>query len=656
VTGVGLEGARESGWVGEEAPAVPVGDLFQLVDFSLVRWNLVTEIFSTWVGMVFVVSFASCLDVAAISMDMGEALDTNRELATVGICNGTCVKIKMLSCLAFCLFASQHVFISIYLVMSGLTFGFTGSYIFSQTIFTYRTGVHSRWIGAMIMVVFLYIVASPVNILEIAPLFFLGSTLIFIGYDLLYEWLWEIRHQVFLQEYMLIWLTFFAIQVVGIDAGIILGVLIAIVKQVLTAQTSNINRIQKKSRAVWTIAHTKLLHEHAYASTNPKIVTIEIIGTVFFGSAFNLLTRITREIGLEDTEESSEERQNETTTASSIKSPHMKSHLGSMDERRASANKPVSTRLPRSRPPSYLVLDLTSVSNLDASATRGCFLQLVRLLAKRNIIVCASGATPRIEWMLRSHKVSISTVEEEDAFKAHQLSRQIPKKKAPVACENILLFVTLPEALEFCETDLIHSLDNRQPSSAVRRLSSLSHMVAHESEEHSLASVLAHILGASKEETEILNRLEDQRYHEEIDVNAGEMIFQKETHSDSFFVVLKGCVANSTHTAYKAQRQQQEVLSGAGIVKPKRQGRSSHAQGAATLWPVGGVFGYLDFLLERPTSYRTIATLDGTRVARFTHSHINLSQAEDPELHALLQRVLLHTSSLDLANCTCSDV
>jgi hypothetical protein len=36
---------------------------------------------------VFVVSFASCLDVAAISMDMGEALDVNAELMTVGISN-----------------------------------------------------------------------------------------------------------------------------------------------------------------------------------------------------------------------------------------------------------------------------------------------------------------------------------------------------------------------------------------------------------------------------------------------------------------------------------------------------------------------------------------------------------------------------------------
>jgi sulfate permease, SulP family len=86
-TGIGLEGAREAGWVGEVAPSVPVTDLFKLVDFSLVRWDLWTEIVGTWVGMVFVVSFASCLDVAAISLDMGQALDTNRELATVGMCN-----------------------------------------------------------------------------------------------------------------------------------------------------------------------------------------------------------------------------------------------------------------------------------------------------------------------------------------------------------------------------------------------------------------------------------------------------------------------------------------------------------------------------------------------------------------------------------------
>ena len=41
----------------------------------------------TWIGMYFVVAFSSCLDVAAIQMDLGEQLDFNRELTTVGISN-----------------------------------------------------------------------------------------------------------------------------------------------------------------------------------------------------------------------------------------------------------------------------------------------------------------------------------------------------------------------------------------------------------------------------------------------------------------------------------------------------------------------------------------------------------------------------------------
>jgi SulP family sulfate permease len=44
--------------------------------------------------MVLVVSFSSCLDVAAISMDMGEALEVNTELTTVGISNRESVPLK----------------------------------------------------------------------------------------------------------------------------------------------------------------------------------------------------------------------------------------------------------------------------------------------------------------------------------------------------------------------------------------------------------------------------------------------------------------------------------------------------------------------------------------------------------------------------------
>jgi len=104
--GNGLEGARGDKWIGSSKGGGGGGveDVWNLFQFSLVRWDLAGELLPTWIGMVFVIAFSSSLDVAAISMDMGKPLDTDRELETVGYCN----------------------------VASGCLGGYTGSYIFSQ--------------------------------------------------------------------------------------------------------------------------------------------------------------------------------------------------------------------------------------------------------------------------------------------------------------------------------------------------------------------------------------------------------------------------------------------------------------------------------------------------------------------------------------------
>ena len=149
LTGSTINDARSYGWIGEESPPVSPREVYELVHYDKIRWDLIKNIIPTWAGMVFVVAFSSCLDVAAISMDMGEALETNAELATVGISN----------------------------VFSGLLGGFTGSYIFSQTIFTYRAGATSRWIGVLLIIAELGVFLSTMNLLEIAPLFFLGAVL-----------------------------------------------------------------------------------------------------------------------------------------------------------------------------------------------------------------------------------------------------------------------------------------------------------------------------------------------------------------------------------------------------------------------------------------------------------------------------------------------
>jgi MFS superfamily sulfate permease-like transporter len=102
-----------------------------------------------------------------------------------------------------------------------------------------------------------------------------GLTFLFQRYDLLYEWLFEIRGKIFLSEYAIVWATFLAIQVVGMDAGIVIGVLVSIIDHVIhSATTTGVNRVNKRSRAVWTPEEHKLLHDHGYHSLIPKIVTL----------------------------------------------------------------------------------------------------------------------------------------------------------------------------------------------------------------------------------------------------------------------------------------------------------------------------------------------------------------------------------------------
>ena len=101
----------------------------------------------TWLGMYVVVAFSSSLDVAAIQMDMGRQLDFNHELITVGISN----------------------------LLSGLSGGFTGSYIFSQTLFTFRTGTNSRACGAFVLTAEFCLFLAPFSVVSYVPKLFFGA-------------------------------------------------------------------------------------------------------------------------------------------------------------------------------------------------------------------------------------------------------------------------------------------------------------------------------------------------------------------------------------------------------------------------------------------------------------------------------------------------
>lgn len=196
LTGTTVKEATDAGWIRRMEQPPPWYQTWTFFRFSLVDWSVLPQLLLTELGMIFVVALSSCLDVAAIEIELNQPLNYNHELKTVGLSN----------------------------IISGVTGGYTGSYIFSQSIFSLRAGIRSRLNGYTIALCQVVVVVSPFPILMFVPNAFFGSLLAMICVDLMYEWLWDVRRKLTTTEYGICLSTFVLIQCLSVEYGIVAGV------------------------------------------------------------------------------------------------------------------------------------------------------------------------------------------------------------------------------------------------------------------------------------------------------------------------------------------------------------------------------------------------------------------------------------------------
>jgi MFS superfamily sulfate permease-like transporter/CRP-like cAMP-binding protein len=273
LSGETMDGARDFGWLG--ASNVPASWQSSLALYQVwppsslggIEWWVLPYQLPTLLGMIFVVSFSSCLDIVAIEMDGGRPLNKNHELSTVGLSN----------------------------LIAGVCGGFTGSYIFSQTIFTYRTQTRSRLCGLVLIVAELAVFLSPIDLMTYIPLYFFAATLHFITFELMLEWLVEARRRMTRKEYLVLWATFIGNVTLGIIPGFALGIVLSMAMFIVsyaksTARTAQAQR--HRSRVVRLREARRLLDQRG------KILTLELNGAIFFGSSVTTLEHIKSLLGV----------------------------------------------------------------------------------------------------------------------------------------------------------------------------------------------------------------------------------------------------------------------------------------------------------------------------------------------------------------------
>ncbi len=265
-SGVDLSEVMERGFL---LGPFPEGELWRpvsLSSFSLIDWRVVSGALPS-IGTVVIINVGSILlYISSIELVMQKDIDLDQELRSAGISN----------------------------LFAGASFGMPGYHVLSLTILNHKMKADSRLVSLISCAVLVAVILAGTATLSYFPRAVVGALLLFLGFDLVFEWLYEAKRKLSQSDYLVVVLVFVSVAgygflegiMVGVIAGVILFVVnysrISVVKHSLSGSDyhSNVDRAQP----LMTILKEQ----------GKRILIMKLEGYLFFGTSEEILSMIRR--------------------------------------------------------------------------------------------------------------------------------------------------------------------------------------------------------------------------------------------------------------------------------------------------------------------------------------------------------------------------
>ncbi|KAL4452289.1 hypothetical protein ABPG75_007951 [Micractinium tetrahymenae] len=636
--GLSLADARAAGWVSKLQP----GDgewrfwrawsLYNIHDFppSNIYYQALPSQLGKLATLMLFVAFGSSMDIAAIQADAPLELDFNSELITIGASN---------------------------LVTAASGFGFTGSFIFSQTLFVLRMGADSRLMGLTLAAIELAVFMAPINVMAFLPKFYFGGLTAWIGQDILKDWLFLASNRMAKVEYALLLATFALVLLFGLEVGIGAGIVLAALhfaysysRVHMTASTV----VPSRSGAVRTFDQRTVLDMFL-----GRISAVSLTGYIFFGSSLNIMETVLR-IARSTLDSQPHvdaatvagahaagraQQQQPGQLASLPSSSTLRRQYDNVDqvldcakrmagdsERGGSGGAGSSGQLSRvaaalAESPRFLILDLRRVQGLDATAARS-FVTLHSRLHRMGIQLLIThlpgGRNEHIRRRLAAQGLVLIQPPASAGSDWHA-------DGGPV-CP---WFPTMDAANQHCEelflaTAVAHGLC---PPPA-RRMS--------------LAQVLQANLELPRcalgggERDYLLAAALLQRFTAKQELRAGNVLFDVGGPSDDIFLLESGTVVCHVDFALSSTASRAQLPALPAELQPPHVPRR-------VKFGAGSVLGELDFFLQRTRSFSAVVEAPGS-AWRISRRAFELMGERDPATLNLLQQMVLRSTSLSAAH------
>ncbi len=195
--GIGLAEAQTAGWLFKAPGAIGLTPTWQLADLRTFPWKDLPALGGDLFAVMFVTAVSTLLNTTGIEFVTKREADLKRELTSVGLAN---------------------------LVAAALG-GYVSTITLNRTTLNYMAGGRGRLSGLTVAAVAVLMLFVNPGFLGFVPKFVLGALLLYLGAQLVYEWLIDAARRISLLEYA----SLLAIAVLIIKIGFIAGVLIGVI-------------------------------------------------------------------------------------------------------------------------------------------------------------------------------------------------------------------------------------------------------------------------------------------------------------------------------------------------------------------------------------------------------------------------------------------
>jgi sulfate permease, SulP family len=256
--------AEANGWFLGPFPQGSLWKPISLAGLSQVRWDLVLGQSFT-MGSVFIISVISLLlNTSGLELITKRDIDLNNELAVTGFSN-------------------------ILAAFAGSSPGYVG---LSTSTLCYKLAPEKRLATIITVAICGVVLIAGASFLSWFPRSLAGAMLVFVGFGMLWEWLWDSFKKLPLTDYFLILVILLVIAFIGFLEGVAVGIVIAVILFVMTYSRIDIVKSSSSGKTLQSNLERPAPHRWLLDQKGDQILILQLHGFIFFGSANQLHNQI----------------------------------------------------------------------------------------------------------------------------------------------------------------------------------------------------------------------------------------------------------------------------------------------------------------------------------------------------------------------------